>query len=976
VSSRSSRCAGRARAAAIAAAALLALWPAVARADGTADEADLHFRMGSADFRRGEYESALAHFMLSVRIVPNRNVVFNIALAFEQLRRFADAHRYYISALDGETDPRAVTAVREALARITPNVAVLEVVTSPPGATIYIDRKDLGSLGRAPRPLALQPGRYRVIAELDGYEPQVSESVEIVKGGGARVSLTLPRIVGAVHVGVEGAKSAAVRVDDERGAPACTAPCDLELPPGVRTLYFAAEGYQAEPRTVRVTARGRVTTSAVLVPLTGSIVVQTDERGALVTVDGKPSGFTPTVIPAVAAGRRKVRVTLRGHAPVEIEVEVLPNRQAQPDEIKLVPLREVIAVSRYKETLDDAPSSVSIISGEEIRAFGYPTIADALHGVRGFTISNDRAYASAGVRGLGQPEDYGNRLLVLADGQSLNDNIDNGSAIGNNARVDLHDVDRIEVVRGPGSLLYGTGALAGVVNLVSRPRDEQSHVHAGFGVYDDAVIHGRAGFHYNLAPDKGVWASVSAAHSKGYGVTIPGVLQPDGLTRKTDTARGVDGFTTVNTAGRAWWGPVTAQWFYNRRDQTVPVGAYATTFDDPGTRLADTRMMAELRFEPRLSDKVELLVRAHGNRAVSNERFAVAGATYLEDYTGTWFGGEARLVVTPVRWLRLTGGGEFQLHPQVTLTGRSVDPAGVSSSYLDEHDPYHFGAGYLLAEASPLPWLRLVGGARVDVYSTFGPIAIPRAAVVVKPVKGGVLKLMGGRAFRAPSIYEQVYNDGGFTQARAVDPSRGLTLGPESIWSGELEYSQRFLSDWVALVAGYAGYVQGIIGLVDDDKPGVQRFANSPDPALLAGGDVEIRREFREGWMLSASYAYERSVLLSSSLADPRLVNAPEHMTSFRGIVPVIRDLVSLALRMTVEAPRRISADLPDTTPTALIADAAVSGSIRPFGLHYTVGVYNIADQRYPVPVSATFASRTMPQNGRTFLVDLTATYP
>jgi outer membrane receptor for ferrienterochelin and colicins len=158
--------------------------------------------------------------------------------------------------------------------------------------------------------------------------------------------------------------------------------------------------------------------------------------------------------------------------------------------------------------------------------------------------------------------------------------------------------------------------------------------------------------------------------------------------------------------------------------------------------------------------------------------------------------------------------------------------------------------------------------------------------------------------------------------------------------------------------------------------PGVQRFANRGDPALLAGGDVEIRREFREGWMLSATYGYERSVLLSPALADPRLVNAPEHMASFRGIVPVIRDLASLALRTTVEAPRRISADLPDVTPAALIVDAAVSGSVRPFGLHYTVGVYNIADQRYQVPVSTTFASRTMPQNGRTFLVDLTATYP
>src|ERR1700679_1685104 len=98
----------------------LAQGPASARADGTADEAALHFRMGSRDFARGDYESALAHFMYSNRLAPNRNVLFDIATAFEQLKRNVDAHRYYVDALEGETDPRAQAAVRAGLARVTP----------------------------------------------------------------------------------------------------------------------------------------------------------------------------------------------------------------------------------------------------------------------------------------------------------------------------------------------------------------------------------------------------------------------------------------------------------------------------------------------------------------------------------------------------------------------------------------------------------------------------------------------------------------------------------------------------------------------------------------------------------------------------------------------------------------------------------------------------------------------------------------
>jgi outer membrane receptor for ferrienterochelin and colicin len=80
-------------------------------------------------------------------------------------------------------------------------------------------------------------------------------------------------------------------------------------------------------------------------------------------------------------------------------------------------------------------------------------MAEALRGQRGVTLSNDGVYPSASIRGLGQADDYGNRVLILSDGQTLNENVVNSSFIGPEARVDLHDVDRIELVRGPGSLL-------------------------------------------------------------------------------------------------------------------------------------------------------------------------------------------------------------------------------------------------------------------------------------------------------------------------------------------------------------------------------------------------------------------------------------------------------------------------------------------------------------------------------------------
>ena len=74
------------------------------RADDLADEADLQFELGADRYRRGDFREALEHFLASNRLVPNRNVLFNIARSYEQLTRYPDAHRYYTQALGSETD--------------------------------------------------------------------------------------------------------------------------------------------------------------------------------------------------------------------------------------------------------------------------------------------------------------------------------------------------------------------------------------------------------------------------------------------------------------------------------------------------------------------------------------------------------------------------------------------------------------------------------------------------------------------------------------------------------------------------------------------------------------------------------------------------------------------------------------------------------------------------------------------------------
>jgi len=109
---------------------------------------------------------------------------------------------------------------------------------------------------------------------------------------------------------------------------------------------------------------------------------------------------------------------------------------------------------------------------------------------------------------------------------------------------------------------------------------------------------------------------------------------------------------------------------------------------------------------------------------------------------------------------------------------------------------------------------------------------------------------------------------------------------------------------------------------------------------------------------------------------DSRIAAYPDHMASLRAVAPLLPDLVSPGVRVTLEGSRRISTIDDAHTAPAVIGDVTLSGNIKPFGVHYVLGVYNVANFQWQMPVAESFKSRTVPQNGRTLMLDVLGTYP
>jgi len=129
--------------------------------------------------------------------------------------------------------------------------------------------------------------------------------------------------------------------------------------------------------------------------------------------------------------------------------------------------------SKGSETDTTAPATSSVITADELRRFGIRTLDEAIDYLSlGMATSNPGHVAELGARGVQLNGDYGNHVLLLVDGHAVNEPWNGTAYFDRGAGVPFEMIDHIEVMLGPGSVLYGSQAMLGVVNIVTkRARD-------------------------------------------------------------------------------------------------------------------------------------------------------------------------------------------------------------------------------------------------------------------------------------------------------------------------------------------------------------------------------------------------------------------------------------------------------------------------------------------------------------------------
>jgi outer membrane receptor for ferrienterochelin and colicins len=620
---------------------------------------------------------------------------------------------------------------------------------------------------------------------------------------------------------------------------------------------------------------------------------------------------------------------------------------------------EVYSASKHLQSVSDAPASVTVVTADEIQKYGYRTLADILQSVRGFYITSDRDYSFVGVRGFGRLGDSNNRILVLIDGHRINDNVFGEPYLGTEFLVDVDLIERVEIIRGPSSSLYGADAFFAVINVITRKAPqlkgfELSSTAASFGTYQGRASYG--------AQHRGLNAMLSGTfyNSQGESLFFPQFNSPftnNGITRNTDYESSQHILATVSFRG------FTLQGLLSARDKGVPTGYYGALFNNPRTQNYDQHQYLDLSYRHLFREKWDLTARTsydqtHLKAPVAYSTGLPDGSSTLDTYSfqGNWWDGEVTLSRT-LKKHKITLGTEITDN----MRQDQGDLTGVGNIFTADLGSSTIWALYGQDEFAITHNLTLSAGLRYDHYSDFGGSTNPRLGLIYHFVHQTTLKLLYGTAFRAPEPFELTPDYGPFYDDN-------LDLKPETIRSLEGVVEKNLGEHFTLAGSVFQNRIDNLISLETDPADGNSVYENAGG-AVVTGAEIQFDGRFANGIQGSGSYSYA-NVREANQQTVP---NSPQHLGKLNLSIPVVHERLFASVNGQYTSPVQTLTGA--TLGGFSVFNVTLLGHTLGKHLDLSGSIYNILNKRYADPGRPEDPEDSIQQDGRNFRVKIVARF-
>ena len=618
----------------------------------------------------------------------------------------------------------------------------------------------------------------------------------------------------------------------------------------------------------------------------------------------------------------------------------------------LLGVEVVSTASKFPQEIKEAPASITVITADDIRRYGHRTLADTLRSVRGFYTTYDRNYSYIGMRGFSRPGDYNTRVLLLIDGQRLNDPIYDMAPIGTDFPLDVSLIERVEVIRGPGSSLYGTNAFFAVINVVTRTGGRREglrgETHAG-----SLGTRGAAGSFGHLFGD-GREMLIAGSVNRATGAGRLHFPEFDGDAPGSAVAVGLDHDESATMFGSVAVGRVSIRGGAASRKKQVPTASFDSIFGDDRLETTDKRAYVNATYDGPIargwSTTARLAYDYYGYQGFYPLDLGDAVTTLQTDRAQSHTASSEMTVRRRFGKKHLVTVG-VELRHQFRNHQLAEDEFGIT---VDVDRPGTMFGAYVQDEVRVFPWLLVNAGARVDRYPSFGSRATPRIGVVLLPRPQTAIKVLHGRAFRAPNPYELYY----------YSPTQAFALDPEDVRNTEVVWEE-YLSNRVrTTVTGFGYRTDRIIEQGTFDTPaGSELFFRNVGAVEGAGIEAEVEIKLARGLSSRVSHTYVRA---RDAVSHTAVSNSPRHLSKLGVQIPIATIFAGVEGQYVGE---RLTLGRESLTGF-FTANATVTS---PVGRHLevSVGLYNIFDYTYSDPGGEEHRQQSIPQDGRTALARL-----